>query len=1444
MKILPAGMQFTEIKITNEYTTIPDELKHKVRFIAKNSQNSELLNVELDTFKLSNQPVAITYEPETVEDQEIIDSYGGLDNTPAYLVRLRPVLKINNERIIVAQDGLPMGSEYALTIDLVSPQGTETITNSMITGNLTVIGITAGRAAQSSELSVQGEKDAERLLYESAQHYIDRWNKAEDELASLLHLSVARPLPTVVTLGGMIDVTYLLDMPHGFTWKGVYIDADHRSIETVTRTQSTDDRQKLFMQLASLQGSILENRIFEDDFKVESISTAKLMQLCTSNSVLCTQILTIDKTSVDAILPTLYFDDNIKVDILNAVNQNFSIRIPQSDITYHDWTGTGYIKENLDTGESGWMLSGMIAGGCPVDAQWLNQHYQEILSEPYTGPSNSDPLAVRFLVKVASTDKQPPAMVDGILPQYLAVFVSDSKGLPVSGAKVTFKTVAGEGKLRCLNSFELPTGTAANECTSMPTNKSGIAKVQLILGQKTGVNPIYQLLQSTDAKYTQLGLNLITASVQSNLGEITLAGPFEAYGKPDVRDRIEKVYGEGTTTVVNNPAGSLSVKVVDKYGNPISNVPVTFSAAPASSLEPAVTLPTVEQGFRNIEFYRSEECNSGNHIPYPLYGDCSKYYPEIGVSTEYFGAVVNAVLGNTVNTKYTVKASATGISSAEFTLKSTGYRATNDNYLPTGIYMGYLTIVNDKGEPVNAARAGEELKAPLLSEFYQYSDDYMTEGPTPCNINNQWTSCWKVKPTGTVTMKKVENGTVTFTPAQGGGVSVPINTNEAGLYGARYTTGVAPAVNKIIAEGRANIDVAVVYYYSSTKEYLAPSSWPTTTNITLNSGQSALFNSSTNAPIYLPTSDTKQTLEYIVYGVDVPLTIEPGLILVNDDGQTTTDMTFKYTILPPEYNAVIADVDVFTSDTNTDTWVGYLPGDKTQGQGSAGYVKGSRFDINTHYKAQVVLNRGTDAEVKGRTEIRNDNSGNDNIVCEQNEDCMDKVTIPFGKIELFTVPSTTQEAPVSVIGGATDGVTKLQLKLTVKYGFEELSDLNWNLMDPQLLSAATSTERGSILDDQGNNIDSWPVTFYSIDSSGVATTTYRVPQTFVRFGTSQETQDKDRPDRNVQIRLADSSNNAQGSSDLRLIRPPVLLVHGLWGSGDRNDKKEYTWKIFEPALNQKGLFEINNVDYHRTNASSIAVNAQRIERGLDDMLGLLYDKRFAATRVDIIAHSMGGLITRHYCMNGFSDCIERIHKFITIDTPHEGSELADILAVYRQNRNLIENQVNLTPPFTCYGAVDAFISGKYLFKKMKPHPIHLGAIDDLASGRWTEPPFNAVASGPWTSLPALSSDTSGLTAHTIAGVATGSGLDSDMEALWDKVLSHCGFTLERVFGISATTNDRIVTQDSQDGSLDFPASEVFTGVDHFSILRSVDVVDRMKDLLESCMPSADFEGGL
>lgn len=441
MNILPASMQFEQRRITNEYTEIPDELKHKVRFVAIGAiRESPLMEITIDTMKLSNQQVVISYEPETVEDQEIIDAYGGLDNTPAYLIRLRPVIEVNGDMVVAGQDGLPMGEDYALTIELISPNGTEKIESSQTTGNLTAIGIVAQKAI-SKELAEADslQLTASRLLYQEAINHIDRWNKAENELASLLHLTITRPIPTVVTVGSVIDVTYILDTPHGYEWKGVYVDASKRAVEiTPSRTDvgitpstsflpqgGDENRKKTFMQLSALQGSILENRIFEDDFRVDSISTAKLFEIvgANCNAPETCGILTIDKTNISTILPSLPFDDNIKTDINNSVNQNLIATIPNREMTYKDWTGIGYVKENPATGEAGYMLSGMIAGGMTAvsPGKWLSGAMQQILQQPYSENLNVSPLALGIIFPYdGATLSVSPIDVEGIVSDPVA----------------------------------------------------------------------------------------------------------------------------------------------------------------------------------------------------------------------------------------------------------------------------------------------------------------------------------------------------------------------------------------------------------------------------------------------------------------------------------------------------------------------------------------------------------------------------------------------------------------------------------------------------------------------------------------------------------------------------------------------------------------------------------------------------------------------------------------------------------------------------------------------------------------------------------------------------------------------------------------------------------------------------------------------------------------
>ncbi len=1004
LNILPASTQFTLIKATNEYIAIPDELIHKVRFHATTIAQPEtsLFDITLPSYELSNQQIAMSYEPETVQDQEVIDSFNGLDNTPAYLVRLRPVLKVNGNRVVVAESGLPMGTDYNLTIELQGPgHGSETITNTHIVGNMSAIGIVAQESGASRLTAGQQGKDAEQLLFEETQRYVERWNRAEDELASLFQLVPARPIPTIVTIGGLIDVTELMGMPHGFTWKGVFVDADMRAIEPVQSSGSGDqgERQKLFAQLAAMQGSVLEHRVLEDDFQVESISTAKLFQLVNQGAGGTGQgsgLLSIDKSNVASVLPSLAFDENIKDDITNAVNQNLIVRIPQSEITYKDWTGIGYLKENSDTFESGWMLSGMIAGAVPVTDVWLNRFLQYTLSNPYTGPTNTNPLSAARILKIPVTDNQPAQTVGTALSQPLAVVILDSNNKPVVGASVTFTIIAGKGSFDSVQSTVTTTAT---------TDQKGMAKTPLILGIHTAENRYYLKLDDQDKYYTQVGLNLVTASVTSGSGNIFLDQPFEEYGKPGQPTQIKKILPlqDPIPAIPNTPGGSLQIAVNDDNGNPVSNVKVAFQVQePQSSL----MLPSESQGFRNLMLMKPDACQS----PYPLYDDCAAVAGKNidDLVTDYTGVMVYTIVGNAMNTLYMVNVTSPQITPTpqnpalvKVTFSTTSYRKTDGMYMLPTLFIQSLEIVNDKGEPINASKAGGPLKAPFTAELFLLEETKATMEAYP-DPNHPGQYLWRIIPSNLTSLRKITNGSVTFTAKTGGGSATPVLNLGNGQYLATYTTGSVPAINTIKAVGSATITVPQirrkycnstftngVYTYTScgeTEGYSVPGLIPDPTQVyttdilpamtaTVQTGYSVYYEDMITPaqPAFTDTAwvDEKiigqyeKSVLYTVYGLGVSLDISPQLVLLSDSGYTTADMTFKYNILPPEYNAAGADVDIFTADLINDAWAGYLIGDKTQGQGSAGFVQGTSFDINKLYKAQVVLNRGSDSEVRG-----------------------------------------------------------------------------------------------------------------------------------------------------------------------------------------------------------------------------------------------------------------------------------------------------------------------------------------------------------------------------------------------------------------------------------------------------------------------------------------------
>ena len=901
MKILPASLQFIQVAVTGEYTELPDELIHTVRFRAAVPGNDDLLDITLPVFSLSNRPVSITYEPETVEDQEIINAYGGLDNTPAYLVSLRPVITVDGERLAVGKGGLPMGSDYTLAMELTSPGGVERITNTHIMGNFSTVGIVSQSAIIPDELPDE-EKTAETCLHEMAIGYIDRWNKAEDELASLFHLALARPIPSVVTVGGLVDVTYLLDSPYEFTWKGVFVDADLKTIEATEGLPETNNRLKIFMQLSGLHGSVLENLILEDTLQVDGISTAKLFGLVNSSGV---PIITIDKGTVDTLLPALPFDDAVKEDIVNAVNRNFIVRIPQSEIAYEDWTGIGYLKENPETGEAGWMLSGMIAGASTAWSitRWVEKILDR-LRHPFSEPPNYDPASACSIVKIDATDRQKNT-AGKKLEKRLEVMIRDREGRPVKGALVTFTVIAGGGIC----------GNNETEITAA-TDYRGLASADLTLGRFTAENPVmWQIAGQTYAQ--QVGVNIVDVSLAN--GE-KVASPFIAYGFPGEAFRMRKLHQAGPVRQILDFAGFVSVAVEDENGNPLSNCDVTFTAQDAVAVTPTPCVADGDDRTFAMLVKSDNECLKG----VPAYdtcrcqgAPCESGTRSITEITNHAGASAHVFMGAVPGADYTVTA-------VYETLEATFDFAT----LPFGncggaeppsyqLKLVHVTPADAHGRNIDAARPGAAI--PLTARLY-YLKEGDVEDEVTFDCSGSLKTCTRIVGTRDYSeYTGFDTASVTF----GSQAGIP---KGDGIFSVDYI--VPPGKNEITIKGNGTITV-----------------------------RKSVTNCLQECRISEQDQADETEVTTFLYGVTIDTPLQYALP-VDDNDLLMKDFEIEYTVNPQEYRAGASYLVIFEKDSGDVTPLAYVPVEST-GTVTATLTRGMKFDSTRHHEAKVVLNYGS-----------------------------------------------------------------------------------------------------------------------------------------------------------------------------------------------------------------------------------------------------------------------------------------------------------------------------------------------------------------------------------------------------------------------------------------------------------------------------------------------------
>ncbi len=253
----------------------------------------------------------------------------------------------------------------------------------------------------------------------------------------------------------------------------------------------------------------------------------------------------------------------------------------------------------------------------------------------------------------------------------------------------------------------------------------------------------------------------------------------------------------------------------------------------------------------------------------------------------------------------------------------------------------------------------------------------------------------------------------------------------------------------------------------------------------------------------------------------------------------------------------------------------------------------------------------------------------------------------------------------------------------VKYLFYSKSDLRINLIsyNPSIQMVSAEKSNSLILKVSVRDLNGIPVPMASVKLN-VTKGSGKVYPDKVRMNQSGESLVSYIPPNNLSSLSEDSSTglndntisitanifNTDISSNVKfkLIAPPVVLIHGFLASSSCFDNiKEY--------LLDKG-FLCDTIDYE--SESGIFQSSITLEKFLNNLKLDYLKTGTLVNKFDLIAHSMGGVVTRYYTSSNNYIFDDNVHKIIFIAVPHNGSPWASIGADYFNNagiRDLIPN---------------------------------------------------------------------------------------------------------------------------------------------------------------------------
>jgi len=373
LRFLPSTFVNTElIAKLQTFTEIPDNFRYKLRF------KLDDINYISPSAYFAGKRVTLSYKPATSADVQVMSEVERILDLPLYLVNVVPELRVDG-KVVATGSSVQMGTNQPMEIDFYIPSKyMDRIVNIIKAGEYYSIGLSLQKTPITSvfdrvnnwipETAEERDERLGELLHLVSMIYFTKLDMFMDELAKSSNIVYLRfPAECMVGLG--FETTSLLGVPTSIASAGMTIDVDRDIISPFSRIGIEDSRINFMLQ-KGIYSSSLEHFIFEKFLNLDSISAVKFMELSSEQEI---PIYILDAEN-NGRVDDLQVSANTKTNIRDFINAGHTVLIPEREITYFDYTGTGYIVIDTSTGAGSYMISGGIAGGSTV-----KENVEEIL---------------------------------------------------------------------------------------------------------------------------------------------------------------------------------------------------------------------------------------------------------------------------------------------------------------------------------------------------------------------------------------------------------------------------------------------------------------------------------------------------------------------------------------------------------------------------------------------------------------------------------------------------------------------------------------------------------------------------------------------------------------------------------------------------------------------------------------------------------------------------------------------------------------------------------------------------------------------------------------------------------------------------------------------------------------------------------------------------------